>query len=333
MSLSTNQVIGFAPEATPETDPITSADTNPNDKYWKFGAYTFPFELGTEQHEYRPEYFLNSRDPNQLVLQKTYVDPTIMFLPVNGIWWYYFCGDSATVTGVHTVSAISTGSLPTLTHRWEDLGGTAPEYNSNVGCKAQTIVWSGNFGNQSAIPMSMAVSLAGIKSAVPSLNSAHDGTKYPTDDGLMAGTEVTDLYKYDSNMVFTWDGDSFLTQLTQFQYTGVNLFMKGGIGGQTEREYIHEGYRTHNLLFRILRGTSTSIFDDFLAETKHDCVLKIYNTATNYMQVTFNDCAIEKLVPPYTPEVNDSPYYQVECSVTSITPVIKDGIDDGYYGD
>ena len=335
MSLSNTFVHGWAPETTAETSTITLNSSN----YWKFGALTEAFDFGMEKHEWRPNYYLNGRDPNSLTLARKFPDNTLAFQPTNGIWWYYFLGDSSTTTGVHTVSGIDTGTLPTFTYRWEDTGGTSDEYSSIVGNAVESLVMTCNFGNQAALPMVMAISMAGIKQQTPTVNAAHNGNAYPTDDGTMpsvTGVEVSDLYRYDSNMAFTWDSgdsaDNYTNQLEQIQYTGVNILQKQDLINQAEREFIYSGNRAHSLVLRLKRGTNSAIFNDFYSDNLFDAVFKIYNSATNYTEVTFNDVGINALKQPYSP-TNESPFWQVECMVKSVTPVIKDGVANSYYGD
>jgi len=330
MSLSKTVVHGWAPEAVEEIDPISLASS----KYWEFGRNTERFEFGVEQHEWTPQYY-NNRDPNALVLSKASADNTIAFQPVNALWWYYFLGDSATVGSVHTITGINSGKLPTLTYRWEDRGGSVDRYSSVVGNVVESLVFSCNFGNQAAIPAVMAINLAGIKHTTPTLNSTHNGVKYPTDDGLMDGTQKD--YAYRAPPSFRWDsaGDNvdYSNVIEHLQYTGANLLQKQERINQAEREYIWSGNRVHSLIFRLKRGTNASLFDDFNARTLHNAIFAVLNdNGTGILTINFNDIGINRLRQPYSP-LNESPYWQVEAIVKSISVEANDGIAASYYGD
>lgn len=330
MSVSNTQVNGWAPEATPEADPINAADAI----YWKFGRYAQKFDMGTETHDWRSVYYQNSRDPNSMVLSKAHADSVISFQPVNGLPFFYFLGAAAGAT-THTLSGINTGTLPTRTYRWEDRGGTAERFSSVVGQVTESLVMLANFGNQAAIPLTIATSMAGIKQIQSTYNLAHNGPQFPTNDGTMTGTQIDNVYRKDSNMAFEWDssGDAidYVNQVEQIQYTGANILQKQDLVEQAERETIYSGNRVHTLLFRIKRGTDASLFDDFNSRVVKSLRFRIYNTATEYIQVTFNDVAPQSLQQPFSPQ-NDTPFWQCNALVKSITPIIKDGIADSFYG-
>ena len=334
MSLSTTFVHGFDVEAIKETDPINGAAA----EYWKFGRLTQQFNFGMEQHNWRPNYFAN-RDPTSLTLAKAAVDNTLAFQPVNGLWWYYFLGSSSTAgadpNAVHTLSGINSGSLPTLTYRWEDKGGSAERFSSLVGNVVESLVYSQNFGN-SDLPGVMAINLAGIKQKIPTHPTAHNGPQFPTNTGAMGGTQRDNVYLRDTNFEFDWDssGDDidYSSVLEQIQVSGLNLLNKQDLPNQAEREYIFEGNRVISLIFRLKRIIDGSMIDDFNARTLHDINYKIYSSPTTYQQLTFTDVGIQNFRQPHS-DMNESPFWQVEATVRLITPAINDGVHFSYYGE
>lgn len=294
-----NQKTGFAIEnpATPETDPINANDA----KYWHWGLDTY--EFGNKhiqaEHTWQPIYRANSRTPAELsLINKAVNDQTIAFYPVNLLPFYLLYGDCSTAGSVHTITPITSGSLPTFTSRSEDYGGTASQYWTAVGCKAKA--YSVMFDlTQGYNQMSGSLVYDGIKilnGAACSLNATHNGRKYPTADGLMSGTESKLPFKYDSNMAFSWDAAGtpvdYSASLLNFTATIASAKRILTIDNQAETEYINDGNYSITFGFQLIRGDASDIHDDFLTGNQFDFTFKIYASATRYIQLAFDDVGV-----------------------------------------
>lgn len=331
---SNTKVHGFSLESTRGTDPINAIDY----PYWEFGGLAQDFEFGMAEHKWKRDYYNDSRDPSLITLVEKLPDSTIAFLPVNGAFLYYFLGNlESDVGGVRTVNSLNTGALPALTYRWEDKGGDEDEFASIVGNVVENVIITGDFSNQQANPLAMAVGLAGLEHKNPTLNSAHNGPEFPTSNGQMGGTQINDLYKHDSNMSFIWDqggsNDDYTDELSFIQFNGINILRKITLNNSSTRHIILEGKRIQTLSFSIARGVSQNIYNDFLTGTKHNARFKIYNTASNYIQLDFSNVGLAKPTMQHTAKTkeSDNPQLRFECEVTSLTAEIKDGIHSSYY--
>ena len=124
MTVSKDSLRGQAIEATPETDPIDATDA----KYWYWGIRTFDLKeaarLPTKKYTWIPIYKANDRMPSEIVKISSSMVSGVSFLPVNCIPEYLIMGASSTPASTHTITHISTGSLPTFTDREESSGGT-----------------------------------------------------------------------------------------------------------------------------------------------------------------------------------------------------------------
>lgn len=318
------QVIGFAKEATPETDPITLVNSN----YWLLGNMTQQHGLPVVQHEWVPVYFDN-RDPTEMFLNKSITRSTVGFLPVNTVQFYQYlgvCSTTADPGNVHTITGLNTGNLETFTLRMESRGGAADKFWTTLGNRVANVTFSVNF-RQPEIPAVMAVSYIGIKQATATLNETHTtGVKYPTDTGAMGGTENSNPYRIGSDTVFTWDGDSYIDAIRNFTYQGVNIFAPHWIQNQNEVEFLFEGKRTQIVGWDVLMGKSSNMFTDFQAKSLKNSQLKIFNSATNYLQLDFTDVGLEKMEPVKHPTDWRERVYRCEAKVRTTQVTSLDGI-------
>ena len=352
MVIDTTQKLGWRHEVdgdgtgTIETDPISSASVDPNDRYWKFGinANKFTFSHPIEQHNWVPTYKGNHRYADSLTLIQSYVSEVIAFYPVNLIPFYQVLGNHSESAGVHTITVKDTGALETLTIRSESTGGTDAKYISAVGNKIRSLGLSFDLYQQFS-SVSMTLTYEGINNVTPTLNSAHNGTKYPTTDATMSGTEVKERFKYDTNFAFHWDSsgsnEDFSSELRNFNCQIINNMNIEGVENQYDREYIDEG--TYSILFgfQLFRGDTSEIYTDFLAATQHDFYITIYAGSTNYMTLTFDDVGLNMCQANYakfTGENREEPVWNVMGIAENITVTGKDGLTAAacqteYYGE
>ncbi len=339
MSFNTDQDIMWKEEATPEESDINTPTTDA----YHFGVNAFELELPTEQQAWFASR-MNAHQPNTLELGKTSAFNVITFAPVNGLFWYYFYGDAASVGGLHTVGSLDTTAHKTLTYRAEDRAGTAPTYDEIVGNYVQSVNYLHDFTKKTSYSQ-MTMALSGIRLETAESNAAHNqaNIKYPTNDGA---TEKSALYKYDSNFKFLWDvtldgngvyssgGDDYDAHVQNFNFTAGKIVQPTNVLNQAEVEELIPGEITNILTFRLNRGPDSSIWADFKARSKKHCHYKIYQTASEYLQLDFKDVAINRIIRPWNQKENNlSPYYQIEAEVTTVVPNIDDDVSDSFYGD
>lgn len=324
------QIFGMADEkAAPETDPINAV----NAKYWTPGHRMTPHGLPQEEHRWEPIYY-DERDPGELVLIESIATASIGFTPTTAWPWYMFLGASSTVAdpdNTHTITGINTGNLPTYTLRSESRGGSDDTFWSMVGSRVNALTFGVNFRNKT-IPPVIGMAFLGIKVLIPnnmSFNTQHDGVQFPTDTGAMGATQSDDPYRVDASTVFNWDQggtpDDYVDAILNFGYSGGNIFQPHYVQNQAEVEYLFEGKRTHNLVFEIRMGKDSSIWDHYYAKSKHDIRLKVFSSATNYLQLDFTDVAIGKPNPISEPH-RDKRVYRIEAICKSVAVESLDGI-------
>jgi hypothetical protein len=336
MVMDQNRKNGWALEATPETDPINAIDA----KYWKWGVRTKQFKdlNPIETHNWEEIYYANKRNPSDMHLVSSSLSNAVAYFPVNLVPYYLIMGSCSTAAGVHTIDNINTGSLPTFTARTESTGGTVDKIFSAVGCKVQSL--SGHIDFSKGTPlMSHTLSYNAIQNdSTPSYNDVHNGTKFPTDDGLMTGTETKGLFKYDTNFAFHWDsgGDNvdYSGELSFFNFLIINYHNIVGVENQTETEYIHEGNYSLGVSFALKRGADKSLYDDFLAKTQHNMYLTIYAGATNYRTLTWSNVAIGQCAAPDDLEKDASRIiWDAQGKAEDLTITGKDGVHTDFTGE
>ena len=350
MSITTTQQLGWAKEATPGTDPIDAVDAD----YWKFGVLTNRFDNKhpIETHNWVAEYHGDHRNPNQLSLVSVDGRYDVSFYPVNLLPFYMVLATGAThavASNIHTIDLSEPGtSLETYTIRSESTGGTASEFHSLTNCKAHGLNLSFNRLKFYDF-LSATLVFTGVQNTTPTLNETHTtGTKYPTTDGTMTGTEVKLPYRWDTNAVLTWDygGDNvaYGNQLLNFSTQLINYMNIEGVDGQPEAEYLTEGAYEMRFGFQLLQGTNSSIYDDFLARTDppdEHILFKLYADATYYFQIEYMDVGVfqvEKNYAKFQGTDRTYPVYNCQGIAKDIQITGRDGLDpdaaqNKYYGE
>ena len=357
MTIETTQQLGWVKEATPGTDPINAVNAD----YWKFGILTnrFDNEHPIETHNWVAEYHGDHRTPNELSLVSTEARADITFYPVNLIPFYMVLATGAThsvASNVHTIDPSEPGtSHETYTIRSESTGGSGQsptvatkEFHSMTNCKARALNLS---FNRLRFYDFMAATLVftGMETKTPTLNETHTtGTKYPTTDGTMTGTEVKDPFRWDTNALLTWDygadNIAYQNQLLNFNTQLINYMGEEGIDGQADIEYLTEGAFEFRFGFQIMRGTDTSIMDDFLACTDppdEHILFKLYSTSTYYLQIEYMDVGVfhcKKNYAKFQGTDRTLPTYDVMGLAEDIQIKGRDGLDPNaaqnkYYGE
>ena len=334
MTVSKESLRGFALEATPETDPINAVDA----KYWLYGFRTLDIKeaanLPTQKYIFIPIYKANDRMPSEIIKIKSELVAGVSFLPVNCIPEYKIMGASSTPASTHTITHISSGSLPTFTDRAESSGGSVDTIISAVGSKVFTLnTHLEIFQNTGTLTQGIAYNA--IKNAnPPSLNQVHNGAIYPTDDGLMTGAQTKTRYRWGddpTNQKLLWNATEYKTHALMFDSTIVNTQIAKHIANQIEPEFIDEG--VYQVMFSMLiwRGEDDTIYDDYLAGTKRDLTFKIYAGATNWKQHAFTNAAILECTGP---EDIQNPIWSIKGIAQKVVMTGIDGISKTeYYGE
>lgn len=344
MVLDTTSKIGFRHESTPGTDPISSADTDPNDRYWRFGRFTHDINnlIPIETHEWEPIYKANARNPSDSQLSRTHVSNGVAYYPVNLVPYQMIMGNatshSATVgaNNVHTINNINSGSLDTFTVRSEMTGGTDDKYSSSTNCKAQSLSGLINMMGDWKV-LSHTLSYNAIKTDTPTLNSAHDGLKYPTGDATMTGTETDTLFKYDTNSAFTWDGDPFINEMALFDYMIINNHTLKYAENTAQLDAIHEGNYQYLFSGSFWRGDCSEFYTDYLAETQKTMVFTLYAEATNYVTLTWSNTTLLQVDAPYASGDNKKFWnirgYAEDLTITGIDGLADTAAQNEFYGE
>lgn len=333
MTVSKDSLRGMAQEATPETDPIDATDA----KYWKWGVRTFDIKeaakLPTKKYTWWPIYKANDRMASEIVKIKTELISGISFLPVNNIPEYLIMGASSTPASIHTITHISSGSLPTFTDRAESSGGSQNRFMSAVGGKAYSLNTHLEVHNASGV-LAQSLAYNGITSQQAVYNDTHDGTKYPTDTGAMNGTETKTRHRWGdnySNQKLLWNATEYKNHVLQFDSVLLNTQIVKHVANQVETEFIDEG--VYQVMFSMLlwRGEDDTIYDDYLAGTQRSLTFKIYAGSTNYKEHVFTDASIVECTGP---EDEKSPIWDIKGIAKKVVMTGVDGISKTeYYGE
>jgi hypothetical protein len=338
MALDTTQQIGFALEATPETDPINAT----NALYWKFGVRTTNFKGDTHplktQH-WSPVYKVDTKVPSDMELVKNTISGKIGFYPTNGIPLYMVLGESSSVgdNTAHTITDLAGGGTQqTYTIRSESYTSAANFKGfSALGCKFNSV--SGFIDFLSPFKyLSEVMTWNGIKGDItPVLNEIHTtGTKYPTNDYTMTGTERTGRYKYDTNTSLTWNNNDIISDITMFKYDFMMDHEIRHINNQADTEYIDEGDLALLFDIGILRGETNpdSVLTDYDAGTQRNLVFTIYNGSATNRAMTLTNATIMDMKGPLA-VLGEKKIYTCHGMAEDISTVVTDNVADDFYGD
>ena len=332
-----SQYIGWAHEATPETDAINDGSA----LYWAFGVKTTEIKGSHPKHivDYRPVY-KNQLYPSDSERVATHGTGAWAYFPVNGVPLYLLFGGSTSVDGVHTLGGTSNiighgGVQPIITVRSESTGATDDKFISAKGARIQSVENTISFISDWPY-LTEAITYNAIKTEAADHASSY-APKYPTDNYLMNGTQRTGRYEWGrdaTNQVFTWNSNDFRTSLVGMTITNVIHHKLGRIHNQTELEYIDPGKFQFLFTITFFRGNVKEIWDDYIAGTQRTMVFKIYNDATNgyYRQYTWTNATLITCDAPYEDAPSNNTW-TVSGYSEQLEVVVKDGCSDSFYDD
>ena len=319
------QVWGWSTQPTAATDPVTDSTGITH----HFGHYPVsPGEFPFHQQTVRPVYVGGNREPTRIQIPKiTQVDHQVGHWMVNGMPLYFFLGDSATVGSVHTTKVLDIGNQPKLAWRHRSRGPGTTTRSVLLDCQQNML--SLRFEKEN--PALYAVQ--GFQALQTKDPPTYDGNITPT----WAGS-ADDVFKYDTNTVFTWNSQSYKEQLVSFQYTGVVTTRPRHIIGQQLPYDLLQGERyLHSIQFVIETDVSDQLIVDYLTPQNpaalEDLNFKLYASATDYIDLKFTDCALSAVKLPYTNPANDNALWIAEGIAAKFEAPIVDGLADSYYGD
>ncbi len=292
--------IGILHEAVYATDIIDPANTT----HYMIGKLTQPAgDLIREVLSFQPFWF-DSFQIGQIVITNSVAqgDP-ILFDPVNCYPWRFVFTvpvtdtDISEAAGVFTITPVITGERSSFTMR-TDHGNSSENIRDHfVGCLITDYSESMLFATGME-RLKASITYRGLRRVAP----ASDVSNPP-----IFPNSTSNRYKKDTNTVLTWDGDSMLPEIISFRW-GVQIDFEDhpvDIVDQKYFEKITTGNAKPNFDFTIRRagGTSKKIRDDFInlstSGTRKEIVFRIYNSATEYRQVTLTDC-VWNMVPNHT---------------------------------
>ncbi|MCK5616038.1 hypothetical protein KAR91_79985 [Candidatus Pacearchaeota archaeon] len=340
------QEIGIKDEATFGTDPITDgAET-----FYEFGLFQRSFgEFPILTSELIKSYTGKSYDPSSINVGSTSVMGSVASATVHGLGLYRsLCrtesGGAAEDGGVvddgsnqYTITPITDGEKQSYTTRWHSKNTDAADIQKSVvGCRTQQYTMSLDL-TQKKLPLAQTETFQG--------QLMQDVVANTGDYTLQQPDALSKLFYWDNsaNSVFTWDGDDFSNELLNLSFTVDSLDRLGKISGQHYPRDNVTGDRIMVVGLKLERRNSTAIFDDYMGQagtsavpndTFKDIVFKIANVNSKFIQLTLSDIGITsfKLNHAFR-EGQQIPTYELTGTVSTVAPVIKDGITTlSHYG-
>jgi len=334
MSHNRTGSVSWFPESTAETSAIT-------DTTYYYGIEQQPLDLGSVQMEWIQQY-RNGYEAGLTHLGKTTAKNSRAFFPVNGVMYYLIMGDSVVKSGsspdsIRTVSAATSSTLPTITDRSEDNGGTATTRDEIVGNEVRNVSMLVDH-TVPGLRAQMAVNLAGIDFNTPATSTSITPSFINSESSPYTGNADT-VFEWDSDLgdSATYpnaSNDDLMTYLQSISLSTGRVPLDKDVINQAETEKLFNGGLFHTFTFRVPRGPTAVLWTDYKAKTLHNFRYKIFNTATQYIEYNMTDAYIKDIKRPWDPRGgNVTPYYQVEGGVRSASFEILDGIADSIYGD
>ena len=332
------KIIGWAEHVTPGDTPITGAGT----PYYEFGKRTKGSGNFPSKNYNIYSYYAGSRDPKHNI---STIEPLagVAFQPTNGLEFYYAFGDSASA-GVspdadHTIGGINQGELPSRVIRYQSENATENIREEAINTKTKALNFQlFNVARNIQSPVTIGVGFQATDIRPASYNANFSPV-------FASGKE--EMYFADkSNFVLNWDQGAIIDivdykdTLMNFQYICDMTTQFQPLVEQMIPNAILDGVRTHVLIFDLLRGDDTRIYDDHQAQTRtntpRDARIKCYakGSTTEYIQLDFKDVYTSKV------DMNDGDVgrdeldiYKVVAVCSSVIPTIRDGVADGFYSD
>jgi len=332
--LQYNQSIGFREESVDGTSPITTTE-----KPIYFGVHsgmwsTYPELKQLFQSLYRGQY----KDPYKRVLTKTYIMGNVAFIPVDGLALHLVFGDAVSGgTGIHSLTPIDTGDLPSFSLRYETSNETDFHRKEVVGCKVKRFNMSIDLAQPDSFLIE-SIDFSGKRQFDEGdlVSNEFIAPIYADDNALSAQTP----YRVDDDFILEWDTNGtpvdLKTNSDVFSYYNDTLLKLHYIKDQLYPQWITTGIRVSVIGLKIRRTDITDFFDDFVgqqsSETYKALKMKIHNNV-GYIQVIFSDVVINRCTLNHAVKAKDEePYYIVEMLPKSVVFEIKDGVDTTLYG-
>jgi len=324
--------LGWLQEATYGTDPNPNSNT-----HYKLGKNVlgnFPRVKRAVQVNHNNNY-----QPSERITTTHIIQDVIAFEPVNSLALKYVFAQAdgtgiSEAAGVFTVdpSAIAVnGQRASWTWR-TDLGNSTENLRDHyLGNMATRYQEGMNFIGGSDQRLVAGLDYIGQKRVTPATDVSNPPI-YPD----IGTTNDNESFKKDGNTVLTYDGDTMLPQVVQYNMTISNEPQSHPVDGQRHVEQVTTGNQTYGLTLNVRRagGFSKELHVDYRDQLNNDTtgktlVFQIYNTASLYKKYTFTDCAITDLVENIIIDANfvEHPTYQVTFVPLTVVPEFKDGLN------
>ena len=338
------QELGLKDEATYGTDPIV----NGAETFYTYGIRSrsfgdFPM-LGSELIK---SYTGKSYDPASLQVASTMVGGSVASVFAHGLGLYRILCRKSTIdttdggvsesSGTYTITPIVDGEQISYTDRWHSKNTDAADIQKSIpGSRTNQYTLSLDLTTKKR-PLSQTELFMGQRMMPVQANTGNYILQSP--DNL----NTKFFWTADANSVFTWDGESFRDELLSFSFTVDTLNRLGRISGQHYPRDNITGDRIMVCGIKLERRNSTAIFDDYMGQAGtaavpndifKDVVIKVPNANGKFIQLTLGNLGITsfKLNDAFR-EGKEIPTYELTATVSTVAPVIKDGITTlSHYG-
>lgn len=342
------QEIGIKNEATFATDPIV----NGAETFYTLGRYQRSFgNFPTLDTELILSRTGKSYDPSSMNVASTMVSGNVASAVTHGLGLYrILCRaesefpsgneDGGVVddgSNEYTITPITDGEQQSYTERYHTKNKDAADLQQScVGGRSRQYTLGLDL-TQKKLPLSQTETFFATQ-----MNDVQANTG---DYVLQSPDNLDTLFYWDNsaNSVFTWDTEDFSNELLSLAVTIDTVNRLGKVSGQHYPRDNVSGDRIMVLGLVLERRNSTAIFDDYRAQAGSgavaadifkDVVFKIPNADGKYIQLSLGDIGITSLVANHAfREGKQIPTWTLEGQISTIAPVIKDGITTlSHYG-
>lgn len=319
--------LGWRYEVDVGVDPIGDAVD-----YYKFGHFPDPpGDFPNKSFTYQVNY-AGGRGPSSIRIATAKPASIKAFAPVNALPLYQIYGSSNTVDGVHTLDGIDTGELPTLTERFQSENAAENIRYSMVGGKTGSLQLAmDNLQMNIKAPMICGQSFKG-KDVLASTSQLDKTPIFPSSKSKM--------YFKDDNFSLIWDTDhDYSDEVKSFKYICDTSNAFQPLMQELLPNAILEGFRAHIFVLEIVRGADKAIYTDYMAQNREstggDLVIRVYNSATEYIELDASGVFIDDCIMNYGNDAadNELELYTAALIATSVTPKSKDGVAVSFYGE
>ena len=317
-------------------------DTIADQNNYKLGMFPQAFgDFPKLVFNWGSDYLLTDFDPTAWFLSKKDVEFDLSYVPTNGLMAYYALsksGRTSVAAGVKTIGKrtnLEQGESFNMRYNLSD--GTNRHAYDISNC------YIGRYGfqlNFASVDKVLTESIKGIGKNFAS--SAYRGdVASPHPDAIAESNRYP--YAVDDNTIFTWDGDSLMGSIVDFNYYSDIALVPSRLDNNAFPSYVRTGNRQHVFGFTVKRDASAEVlamFSDYVNQTVtgKDLRLKIFQNANStdyYRDFTLSDSLINVQLPYADINNQDKGAYKVVGIARNTTHLEYDGVtpsSSGFYG-